>query len=150
MKNYKIADFPTMNQFGNTIKVKRGDYVKQQKKFMEDPMSFMTQGGGMGAPMRIDGGGGNRGGGGFGGGNSGDFRKDGRKSKRGSKKKQQPDRITIKINPEDWFFRVFYLTDLNNYFKSWLKVSPCRISPVLYPFINHSLRCADDPCVKLS
>jgi hypothetical protein len=38
-------------------------------------MSFMTQGGGMGAPMRIDGGGGNRGGGGFGGGNSGDFRK---------------------------------------------------------------------------
>ncbi|PTT68562.1 MULTISPECIES: GLPGLI family protein [Chryseobacterium] len=75
MKNYKIADFPTMNQFGNTIKVKRGDYVKQQKKFMEDPMSFMTQGGGMGAPMRIDGGGGNRGGGGFGGGNSGDFRK---------------------------------------------------------------------------
>jgi hypothetical protein len=34
--------------------------------------------------------------------------KDGRKSKRGSKKKQQPDRITIKINPEDWFFRVFY------------------------------------------
>ena len=62
MKNYKIADFPTLNQFGNTIKVKRGDYVKQQKKFQEDPMSFMTQGGG-GGPMRI-GGGGNRGGGG--------------------------------------------------------------------------------------
>lgn len=75
MKNYKIADFPTMSQFGNTIKVKRDDYVKQQKKFMADPMSFMTQGGRMGAPMRIDGGGVNRGGGGFGGGNSGDFRK---------------------------------------------------------------------------
>lgn len=71
MKNYKIADFPSMNQFGNTIKVKRGDYVKQQKKFQEDPMSFMTQGGG-GGPMRIGGGGGNRGGGG---GNPADFRK---------------------------------------------------------------------------
>lgn len=46
MKNYKIADFPTLNQFGNTIKVKRADFVKQQKKFMDDPMSFMTQGGG--------------------------------------------------------------------------------------------------------
>lgn len=57
MKNYKIADFPAMNQFGNTIKVKRTDYVKQQKKFMEDPMSFMTQGGGGGPqpPMRIGG-----------------------------------------------------------------------------------------------
>lgn len=61
MKNYKIADFPTLNQFGNTIKVKRSDYVKQQKKFMEDPMSFMSQGGGISAPMRV--GGGNRGGG---------------------------------------------------------------------------------------
>lgn len=60
MKNYKIADFPTLNQFGNTIKVKRTDYVKQQKKFMEDPMAFMSQGGG--GPMRM--GGGNRGGGG--------------------------------------------------------------------------------------
>lgn len=59
MKNYKIADFPTLNQFGNTIKVKRTDYIKQQKKFMEDPMAFMSQGGG--GPMRI--GGGNRGGG---------------------------------------------------------------------------------------
>ena len=60
MKNYKIADFPTLNQFGNTIKVKRTDYLKQQKKFMEDPMAFMSQGGG--GPMRM--GGGNRGGGG--------------------------------------------------------------------------------------
>ncbi|SIQ13810.1 GLPGLI family protein [Chryseobacterium sp. RU37D] len=46
MKNYKIADFPTLNQLGNTIKVKRADFIKQQKKFIEDPMSFMTQGGG--------------------------------------------------------------------------------------------------------
>lgn len=70
MKNYKINDFPEMNQFGNTIKVKRGDYVKQQKKFMEDPMSFMTQGGGQ---FRIGGGDGvPRGGGG---GNPADFRK---------------------------------------------------------------------------
>ncbi len=71
MKNYKIEDFPAMNQFGNTIKVKRGDYVKQQKKFMEDPMSFMTQGGG-GGQIRIGGDGGPRGGGG---GNPADFRK---------------------------------------------------------------------------
>lgn len=69
MKNYKVDDFPAMNQFGNTIKVKRGDYVKQQKKFQEDPMSFMTQGGGQ---IRIGGEGGPRGGGG---GNPGDFRK---------------------------------------------------------------------------
>jgi len=58
MKNYKIADFPTMNQFGNTIKVKRGDYIKQQKKYQEDPMSFMTQGGGGG--IRIGARGGNQ------------------------------------------------------------------------------------------
>lgn len=74
MKNYKIAAFPTMNQFGNTIKVKRTDYLKQQKKFYEDPASFMTQGGGGGfAQTRIVGGisapRGN------GGGNPGDFRK---------------------------------------------------------------------------
>lgn len=71
MKNYKIADFPAMNQFGNTIKVKRGDYVKQQKKFLEDPMSFMTQGGG--TQIRIGGDGGPRGGGG--GNPPADFRK---------------------------------------------------------------------------
>lgn len=46
MKNYKIADIPTLNQFGNTIKVKRTDFVKQQEKYIKDPMSFMTQGGG--------------------------------------------------------------------------------------------------------
>ncbi|GEN75718.1 GLPGLI family protein [Chryseobacterium hagamense] len=71
MKNYKIDDFPAMNQFGNTIKVKRGDYVKQQKKFQEDPMSFMTQGGG--TQIRIGGDGGPRGGGG--GNPPADFRK---------------------------------------------------------------------------
>ncbi|EJL70786.1 GLPGLI family protein [Chryseobacterium populi] len=65
MKNYKIAEFPAMNQFGNTIKVKRTDFVKQQEKFKSDPMSFMSQQGGGGfAQTRIMGGGGNRGGGG--------------------------------------------------------------------------------------
>ncbi|AKK72664.1 hypothetical protein OK18_08545 [Chryseobacterium gallinarum] len=57
MKNYKIAEFPTLSQFGNTLKVKRTDFVKQQQKFRTDPMSFMTQGaGGISAPMRIGGG----------------------------------------------------------------------------------------------
>ncbi|MFP7656692.1 GLPGLI family protein [Chryseobacterium proteolyticum] len=74
MKNYKIAAFPTMNQFGNTIKVKRTDYIKQQKKFYADPASFMTQGGGGFAQTRI-GGGGISGPRGNGGGNPADFRK---------------------------------------------------------------------------
>lgn len=56
MKNYKIADIPTLNQFGNTIKVKRADFVKQQEKYKKDPMSFMTQGGGITGPMRVGGG----------------------------------------------------------------------------------------------
>lgn len=62
MKNYKISEIPTLNQFGNVIKVKRSDFVKQQEKFKKDPMSFMNQGGGGGisAPMRIGGGGGNQ------------------------------------------------------------------------------------------
>lgn len=65
MKNYKIAEFPTLNQFGNTLKVKRADYVKQQQKFKADPMSFMSQGaGGISAPMRVGGGRGPGGGGG--------------------------------------------------------------------------------------
>ncbi|MET3034751.1 GLPGLI family protein [Chryseobacterium sp. NRRL B-14859] len=66
MKNYKIAEFPTLNQFGNTLKVKRTDFVKQQQKFKTDPMSFMSQGGGPGgiaAPMRTGGGRGPGGGG---------------------------------------------------------------------------------------
>ncbi|WP_426476702.1 GLPGLI family protein [Chryseobacterium sp. CBSDS_008] len=66
MKNYKIAEFPALNQFGNTLKVKRTDYLKQQQKFKTDPMSFMNQGaGGISAPTR--GGGGGRGSGGGGG-----------------------------------------------------------------------------------
>ncbi|KQM62978.1 GLPGLI family protein [Chryseobacterium sp. Leaf201] len=56
MKNYKIADLPALNQFGNTVKVKRADYTKQLKKFQEDPMAFMGQGGG-GPQMRMGGGG---------------------------------------------------------------------------------------------
>jgi GLPGLI family protein len=70
MKNYKISDFPEMTTFGNIIKVKRTDYVKQQEKFKTDPMSFMNsqRGGGISAPMRIGGGGG-------GNQNSGDMRK---------------------------------------------------------------------------
>ena len=65
MKNYKIAEFPTLNQFGNTLKVKRTDYVKQQQKFKTDPMSFMSlSAGGISAPMRIGGGGRGPGGGG--------------------------------------------------------------------------------------
>lgn len=45
MKNYKVAESSVSNQFGNTLKVKRADFVKQQKKYQTDPMSFMTQGG---------------------------------------------------------------------------------------------------------
>ncbi|UHO38168.1 GLPGLI family protein [Chryseobacterium capnotolerans] len=75
MKNYKIAELPALNQFGNTLKVKRSDFVKQQQKFKTDPMSFMTQGGGSGnmaTTMRIGGG---RGPGGGGNQNPADMRK---------------------------------------------------------------------------
>ncbi|WP_347218140.1 GLPGLI family protein [Chryseobacterium sp.] len=73
MKNYKIAEISSMNQFGKPLKVKRTDFVKQQKKFQTDPMSFMTQGsGGISAPMRIGGG---RGPGGDGNQNPADMRK---------------------------------------------------------------------------
>lgn len=60
MKNYKIADFPEMSQFGNVMKVKRTDYVKQQEKFKSDPVSFMTSQRGSGGitPPRRNGGGG--------------------------------------------------------------------------------------------
>lgn len=67
MKNYKIADFPTMNQFGNTMKVKRTDYTKQQEKFRKDPEAFMAaQNTGSGGGMRVvmGGSGGGRGSGG--------------------------------------------------------------------------------------
>ncbi|MCS3530076.1 GLPGLI family protein [Chryseobacterium sp. JUb7] len=68
MKNYKIPEIAGLNQFGNTIKVKRTDFIKQQEKFKKDPMSFMSQGGGGGfSQTRVMGSGGNRGGGGRGG-----------------------------------------------------------------------------------
>lgn len=60
MKNYKISDFPEMVTFGNVMKVKRTDYVKQQEKYKTDPASFMNSqrgGEGISAPMRIGGGG---------------------------------------------------------------------------------------------
>lgn len=63
MKNYKIADFPEMTTFGNVVKVKRTDYVKQQEKYKTDPASFMggqRGGGGITPPMRTGGGGGNQ------------------------------------------------------------------------------------------
>ncbi|UKB79518.1 GLPGLI family protein [Chryseobacterium sp. MEBOG07] len=75
MKNYKIPELPTLNQFGNTLKVKRTDYLKQQQKFISDPMSFMNQGGGQGGfstTVRVGGG---RGPGGGGNQNPGDFKK---------------------------------------------------------------------------
>ncbi|WP_431611472.1 GLPGLI family protein [Chryseobacterium sp. 'Rf worker isolate 10'] len=78
MKNYKIAEFPTLNQFGNTLKVKRTDYLKQQQKFKTDPMSFMNQsGGGQGGfSTTVRAGGGGRGSGGGGGNqNPADMRK---------------------------------------------------------------------------
>ncbi|PKF75291.1 GLPGLI family protein [Chryseobacterium sp. PMSZPI] len=75
MKNYKIAEFPTLNQFGNTLKVKRSDFVKQQQKFRTDPMSFMTQGGGQGGFSTTRIGGGGRGPGGGGNQNPADMRK---------------------------------------------------------------------------
>src|SRR5690606_40784583 len=31
-----------------------------------------------------------------------------------------------------------------------LNVSPCRISPVSYPFLNQYARCSEVPCVKAS
>ncbi|WP_288377076.1 GLPGLI family protein [Chryseobacterium culicis] len=77
MKNYKIAEFPTLNQFGNAVKVKRTDYLKQQQKFRIDPMSFMNQsGGGQGGfSMTVRAGGGGRGPGGGGNQNPADMRK---------------------------------------------------------------------------
>ncbi|WP_223608528.1 GLPGLI family protein [Chryseobacterium sp. OSA05B] len=62
MKNYKIGELVTLNQFGNTVKVKRADYVKQQEKYRKDPASFMQSGGGGGfpGPPRSSGGGGNQ------------------------------------------------------------------------------------------
>lgn len=62
MKNYKISDFPEMRTFGNVMKVKRTDYLKQQERFKTDPMSFLNsqRGGGGISPPRSQGGGGNQ------------------------------------------------------------------------------------------
>lgn len=75
MKNYKITELPTLNQFGNTLKVKRSDFLKQQEKFKTDPMSFMTQGGGSGGGFSSTRIGGGRGPGGGGNQNPADMRK---------------------------------------------------------------------------
>lgn len=42
MKNYKISDFPEMSTFGNVMKVKRTDYVKQREKYKSDPTAFIN------------------------------------------------------------------------------------------------------------
>ena len=66
MKNFKIAEFPVLNQFGTPIKVKRTDFIKQQQKFKSDPAAFMSQSGGQGGfatTMRVGGGRGPGGGG---------------------------------------------------------------------------------------
>lgn len=64
MKNFKIASFPEMNTFGNVVKVKRTDYVKQQEKYKSDPSAFMNSqrggGGFAGGGPRGNGGGGNQ------------------------------------------------------------------------------------------
>ena len=49
----KIAELPNFeSRFGNNIKVKRSEFLKQQEKFNKDPMSFFQNqgGGGFGAP----------------------------------------------------------------------------------------------------
>lgn len=63
MKNYKIADFPEMSTFGNIMKVKRTDYIKQQEKYKSDPTAFMNSqrgSGGISAPRSRNGGGENQ------------------------------------------------------------------------------------------
>lgn len=76
----KIAEMATVNQFGQTIKIKKPDYVKMEKKYREDPEAYFqaqsngaprppvsTMGGGEGR-------GGRQGGGNGGGQRGGDFR----------------------------------------------------------------------------
>ena len=50
MQTKKLAEFPTFENRGTPIKVKRTDYEKQEKMFRQDPVTFMvnsfTQGGG--------------------------------------------------------------------------------------------------------
>lgn len=52
----KIEELPNFDsRFGNNIKVKRVDYLKQLEKFRKDPMSFFqNQGGGFGGGMRVE------------------------------------------------------------------------------------------------
>ncbi|MCW3160578.1 GLPGLI family protein [Chryseobacterium oryctis] len=52
MKNYKIDEVASLSQFGNVIKVKRPDFLKQQEKYKSDPIAFMSQGGGFGGSGR--------------------------------------------------------------------------------------------------
>jgi GLPGLI family protein len=61
----KLSSLPNITNFGNIIKVKRKDYLKQISNYQKDPASFMTQGGG---GMHFSHGG-------SGGQNQGDFRK---------------------------------------------------------------------------
>jgi len=95
MKNYKIPEIAALNQFGNTIKVKRTDFLKQQEKFKKDPVSFMTQGGGGGSSQtRVMGNGGTgtpRGSGGRGGNqNPADMKKREERLKDEAKKNSNP------------------------------------------------------------
>ena len=51
----KIAELPNFeSRFGNNIKVKRSEFLKQQEKFNKDPMSFFQNQGG-GFAMRMGG-----------------------------------------------------------------------------------------------
>ena len=51
----KIAELPNFeSRFGNNIKVKRSEFLKQQEKFYKDPMSFFQNQGG-GFAMRMGG-----------------------------------------------------------------------------------------------
>jgi GLPGLI family protein len=75
----KIAEMATTNQFGQTIKIKKPDYIKMEKKYKEDPEAyFQAQANGAPRPpVSMNGGGEGRGGrqGGNGGGQrGGDFR----------------------------------------------------------------------------
>ena len=51
-KNIELPNFES--RFGNNIKVKRSEFLKQQEKFNKDPMSFFQNQGG-GFAMRMGG-----------------------------------------------------------------------------------------------
>lgn len=53
----KIEELPSFDfRFGNNINLKRTEYLKQQEKYLKDPMSFFQNqgGGGFGGGMRIE------------------------------------------------------------------------------------------------